>query len=276
MVDLLRRRRRAPNVRPDVDPATVARITEAGRRLAAWRAGSTPPLSLLRARRARRRRQRRLVATTAAALVLAGATGAALLSQPGSQRVSTSATPGASSSTSPGTGRPSRRATSGGREPSVRVALHLDRTVVPADGTPIVGEAVVTNTTRATITVETCQPPPSRSDAWLFVGLANATISYNPAVATPACAPSIKLHPGANDFPITVMTTFQSCTQSPARATRQHPACTRLGPPSLPPGTYTTRVLTYGLPAGWQHPAPLRVTLRPTGDASPAVRSLTR
>ena len=137
---------------------------------------------------------------------------------------------------------------------SVNITIELDRTQVTA-GTPIHGQAFVTNTTGKPIALDACA-----ADGWLFVGLTNAHVAFEPAVTVPTC-PADRLLPGLNRFPITVSTSYQSCTQSSAQASVQRPACNHSGPPALPPGRYVTKVITLGLPGTTQLPPPIRVTL---------------
>jgi hypothetical protein len=113
-------------------------------------------------------------------------------------------------------------------------------------GHPIHGTAILTNASSKTILVEACA-----EDGWLFVGLANKNVPYDPAVATVACNATIKLKPGANRFAIAVSTDYDVCTNSGGV-----PACGR-----LPSGTYHVAVTTLGLPKGTTFGAHIRVTL---------------
>lgn len=139
----------------------------------------------------------------------------------------------------------------------VEMRLVLDRTRVSA-GTPIRGEPLLANTTGRVITVKACA-----RDGWLSVGLTDSEVSYNPLNPLIVCPPTIRLSPGLNRFPISISTNFQACTQTSSQATEQLPACTSHGMPSLPPGRYTTEIVTSGLPAGTQLPPAIEVTLLP-------------
>ena len=139
------------------------------------------------------------------------------------------------------------------------LAITLDHTLVTA-GTPIKGTAVFTNRTGSPITVDACA-----ADGWLDVGLSNHTITYNPANPLIACTPTVQLAPGVTRTPVTVMTTYQGCTQS-APGTPEYPPCNPDGLPPLPAGTYHTVVITSGLPAGT--PAPNIITVALNHDAS--------
>ena len=118
----------------------------------------------------------------------------------------------------------------------ISIQIRLSKTnVVP--GVPIRGTAILTNASRKAILVDSCA-----SDGWLFVGLMNKSISFNPAVASVFCAPSIVLRPGANRFSIVLSTRYQNCV--PTSAERCPP------PPALPKGRYRTSVVIIGLPKG--------------------------
>lgn len=136
------------------------------------------------------------------------------------------------------------------------IRILLGQTRVTA-GQTIKGFAVITNRTSKRITVEACA-----LDGWLDVGIANKAITYDPATSAVACAPTVHLNPGVNGFPIRVVTTFQSCIQPGGGPTTVNdPPCGRNGIPPLPAGHYTTKVITFGLPAGTPAPAPVAVTL---------------
>ena len=130
---------------------------------------------------------------------------------------------------------------------SVRFTL---RATTAKAGVPIKGTVTITNATSTTLMVESCA-----TDGWLWVGLANKTTPFSPVVATVACAATIKLRPGANRFPVTVMTVYE------VFADVGKPHCKNPGPPPLPKGTYRTDVVTLGLPKGSPTLTHLRVTL---------------
>ena len=163
---------------------------------------------------------------------------------------------GATARTILGSFRPS----SASRKPSpVEIRLVLSTTQVVA-GTPIRAEALLTNTTGRTITVNTCA-----ADGWLFVGLTNNRVSYNAFRFLMACSPTVHLRPGVNRFAAPISARFQGCTETLSEATPQLPAC--IPPETMPPlpvGRYTTKVVTFGLPHGTQLPSPIRVTLLAT------------
>lgn len=142
----------------------------------------------------------------------------------------------------------------------VTIRLRLDRTeVVP--GAAIRGVATLTNTTRRTITVETCA-----ADGWLDVGLSNQHIGFEPACGAVACAPTVHLAPGPNRFPVAVATTYDACTQSATRATSQEPACSSNGLPPLPTGIYTPRSSRSDSPQGRTSPCPPPSSCRGRAD----------
>jgi hypothetical protein len=163
---------------------------------------------------------------------------------------------GATARTILGSFRPS----SASRSPSpVEIRLVLSATQVVA-GTPIRAEALLTNTTGRTITVNTCA-----ADGWLFVGLTNNRVRYDALRLMMACRPTVHLRPGVNRFAVSISTRFQGCTETLSEATPQLPAC--IPPETMPPlpvGKYTTKVVTFGLPHGTQLPSPITVTLLAT------------
>jgi hypothetical protein len=130
---------------------------------------------------------------------------------------------------------------------SIRVDLEA---TTAKDGEPILGFAILTNSSSKTVVVESCA-----SDGWLFVGLANKGVPFRPIVLTDACVPSIKLRPGANQFAVKVATTYQECGMHSA------PFCAKSGSPALPRGTYHLDVITLGLPKGTRVLTRSRVTL---------------
>jgi len=163
---------------------------------------------------------------------------------------------GATARTILGSLRPS---SSSSRPSPVEIRLVLSTTqLVP--GTPIRGEALLTNTTGRTITVNTCA-----ADGWLFVRLTNNRVNYEPLRLMMACSPTVHLRPGVNRFSVSISTRFQGCTETRSEATPQLPAC--IPPETMPPlpaGKYSIRVVTFGLPPGTQLPSPIRVTLLAT------------
>jgi len=135
----------------------------------------------------------------------------------------------------------------------VRVALQHSRVVA---GQPIKGTVVLTNTTSRQITVESCA-----QNGWLQVGLKGRGYTYQASSTLVACPPTIRLAPGANRFPVTVLTTYESCLQPGGESVTSLPPCTSTGPPSLPAGRYSTTVFIMGLPDMTEAPHPITVTL---------------
>ena len=140
----------------------------------------------------------------------------------------------------------------------VNVVLAQHRAVA---GHPIKGTVVLTNTTSRQITVETCA-----RNGWLAVGLSGHVDSYPFAHTLIGCAPTVRLAPGANRFPVIVVTTYAGCTQpQPAGGsspTLAMPTCTVAGPPPLPAGSYSTKVDLVGLGGLTQVPNQVVVHLR--------------
>jgi hypothetical protein len=161
---------------------------------------------------------------------------------------------------------PSAVASTSPRAPiKVRVMLRTQRV---AAGDPIRGSVVLTNTTRTTITVDTCA-----LDGWLAVGLHGKVDSYPFGGFEVACPPTVRLAPGANRFPVTVSTSSAGCTQpspggSPSSLT---PACTEsdghVSQPPLPAGRYATELSIAGLPGLTRLPNRIVVTLTPPARA---------
>jgi hypothetical protein len=154
-----------------------------------------------------------------------------------------------------------------GAPASLKARLVLDQTTVKA-GSTIKGTLIFTNTTSQPILVNTCA-----MDIWDEVGLQTrqiavaTTLPFTPEVM---CSPSIELLPGVNRFPVQISTTFNDYgpCYSPS-STKKTPMCHNLThtgrSPPLPPGRYTTDYLIRGMPADFQPPDPVTVTLRPSG-----------
>ena len=140
----------------------------------------------------------------------------------------------------------------------VRVTLAQDRVVA---GQSIKGTVVFTNTTARHITVDTCA-----ANGWLAVGLTGRVDSYPFAHTLIGCAPTVRLAPGVNRFPVTIITTSAGCTQpQPAGGsspTPSLPTCTVSGPPPLPAGSYSTKVDVVGLAGLTRAPNRVVVHLR--------------
>jgi hypothetical protein len=131
----------------------------------------------------------------------------------------------------------------------ITIRISLSRTRVVA-GQSIKGTAVLTNTGSKAIVVQQCA-----LDGWLAVGLANQTIRFTPGFLEVACPPSVVLEPGTTRFPVTVLTTYESCLQPAGESTTFVPKCfpphhsSPSNPlPPLPAGVYSIKVVTMGLP----------------------------
>ena len=152
-------------------------------------------------------------------------------------------------------------ATAGSPSHPVKVRVIVGRHRVVA-GHSIEGTVVLTNTTARQITVDTCA-----ANGWLAVGLSGRVDSYPFAHTDIGCAPTVRLVPGINRFPVTVITTYASCTQpQPAGGsspTPSTPTCTVAGPPPLPAGSYVTKVDVVGLGGLTQAPNRVVVHLSP-------------
>ncbi len=144
----------------------------------------------------------------------------------------------------------------------IRVLLTQSHTVA---GRPIEGTVILTNTTADRITVGTCA-----ENGWLAIGLRGHVDSLPFARTAVACAPTVRLAPGANRFRVTVITTYAGCTQpEPAggsRPTLTLPTCTVAGPPPLPAGTYFTTLDVVGLAGLTERPNRVAVTLKAPGN----------
>ena len=153
--------------------------------------------------------------------------------------------------------------------PPVAVQVILGTHHVVA-GHPIKGAVVLTNTTRNKITVNTCA-----LDGWLQVGLHGKVDSLPFGGFLVGCAPTVRLAPGTRRFPVTVITTYASCTQASPEGSplSKAPPCTEsdghVSQPPLPAGRYVTRLFVTGL-AGLTR-APNRVVVTLTAPATPPV-----
>jgi hypothetical protein len=153
---------------------------------------------------------------------------------------------------------------SGGQKANapITIRVKLDRTRVVV-GTPIKGTAVLTNESSKAILVQQCA-----TDGWLAVGLTNKKIGFSPAWALVRCAPSVVLKPGPNRFLLKVITTYESCLQPGGQSTILIPKCfsSDSSPilPPLPPGRYSTKVVTMGLPSNTAVSHSVAVSLLPS------------
>jgi len=106
------------------------------------------------------------------------------------------------------------------------------------------GTVLLTNTTHQTITVNTCA-----TNGWLQVGLKGHGFAYQACSLLILCPPSIRLVPGANRFSVTVLTSYESCSQPEGKSLTPTPKCiSNHGLPPLPSGKYSTTVSNFGLP----------------------------
>ncbi len=142
--------------------------------------------------------------------------------------------------------------------PALTMQVVLDRTRVVA-GSTINGEVVLTNTTPGPVSVTYCP-----DSGLVEVGLMNSHVPFDPAISAVYCSAILQLPPGPNDFPIQVLTTYQSCIGTGAAAVPTPPSCTPSGPPPLPSGNYWTAVVsTSGLSPATPSGTPIEVTLLP-------------
>ena len=151
-------------------------------------------------------------------------------------------------------------AASGSPPPPIKVQVILTQRAVVA-GQAIQGTVVLTNTTTRAITVGTCA-----EDGWLAVGLSGRVDSYPFGSLLVACSSTVRLAPGANRFPVKVITTYAGCIQ-PQPAGDSHPTpllpwCTVAGSPPLPKGRYVTKVHIVGLAGLTQTPNHVVVQLK--------------
>ena len=137
----------------------------------------------------------------------------------------------------------------------IRIRVALDQRRVVA-GRPIHGTAVLTNTTSRQVLVQSCA-----RNGWLQVGLKGHGYTFRASSTLIACPPSIRLTPGANRFPVTVLTTYDGCLQPGGKSATSLPACTSKGPPPLPAGRYSTTVFVSGLAHMTEFSRPTTVTL---------------
>ena len=145
----------------------------------------------------------------------------------------------------------------------IEVSLSLPHHRVVA-GHTIKGTVVLTNGSSRSILVNTCA-----EDGWLEVGLKGHGYTFEETNSLVACKPTVRLKPGANRFPVEVLTSYDSCQQPPEAPSAALPACIATGSsatelPPLPVGTYATKVYIVGLPHLTQTPNRLAVTLEPT------------
>jgi hypothetical protein len=204
---------------------------------------------------------RLLLLATGAALVVAGvSTSVVLTSQSGSVGHSIAGSSGnqKGSPVYPTVTRgTSAQVTQGTSQQPITARLLLEQTNAGA-GKPIRGEMTLTNTTTQPISVP--------CGSWIYVGLTNSTIKYDPAQPANLCAPESALPPGPSTFQVSILTTYTSCSYS-LSTNANVPHC-KSGQgvdriPPLPPGTYYTKIVF-----GWADskqiatPPSIEVTLR--------------
>lgn len=144
--------------------------------------------------------------------------------------------------------------------PPIKVHIALAKHRVMA-GQPIKATVLLTNTAHRAITVNACA-----QNGWLQVGLKGHGYAYAANSLLILCPHSIRLAPGANRYPVTVITTYEGCVQpGGGRATPQTPFCASKGLPALPPGNYSTVVSIMGLEHLTRSPNRIAVTLTEPG-----------
>jgi hypothetical protein len=142
---------------------------------------------------------------------------------------------------------------------TLTVRIHLDRTRVTA-GLNLNGYALLTNNTRKPLALYGC------SNEWLLVGLENASIPFNPAIADD-CFGKTPLAPlTSRRVAVSVSTTYTGCGGGQAG-----PPCPKFGSPQLPLGVYGIKVIPLGLPKGSTvaPAAPVTILNAVTGSTSP-------
>lgn len=147
----------------------------------------------------------------------------------------------------------------------IEVGLILNATEVLA-GQQLGATVTLTNTTSAAIVMRlTCD-----GTAPIYVGLGNANVQFRrPPIPANACPPrSIRLRVGENRFPISIATTYQSCTttanSSSSVSANGVPPCTDASGelPPLPAGSYLTNVYIDGLSVEVKMPTKQDVTVK--------------
>jgi hypothetical protein len=146
--------------------------------------------------------------------------------------------------------------TRAGRQAALQGRVLLDRARAVA-GEPVKGVVLLTDTTKKPVTVETCA-----ADGWLEVGLEGHNVAFGASSLLIGCKPSVRIWPGVNRFPITILTTYMSCVPPGSQSIGPTTICVPAGKsrlptgalseayaePALPPGTYHTKVILVGLP----------------------------
>jgi PASTA domain len=147
-------------------------------------------------------------------------------------------------------------------QPPIKVTVSLSSHRVVA-GQPISGIVVLTNTSTRAITVNTCA-----INGWLAVGLSGKVNSYPFGHTLVGCAPSIRIKPGTNRFPVRVITTYPVCTEAEPSGSHPTPAAPncvlshgQMTSPPLPAGMYLSKVDIVGLPGLTRTPNRVAVSL---------------
>jgi len=137
--------------------------------------------------------------------------------------------------------------------PQLRTRLELSATRIVA-GSPIEGTLVVTNSSSTAINLtRECRPQ-------YEVTLTNSRFPPAYAFLTSCTDAPFVIHPGVTRLPITVRTTYLSCTNTPTSgADSSFPKCTATGDPAMPDGTYEAILVGDQLPL--PAPKPVVVTL---------------
>jgi hypothetical protein len=141
----------------------------------------------------------------------------------------------------------------------VTTDLSLDTTTVPA-GTTIKGYLVVHNP-GPQIDLNTVGGGPLHCHPGFGVTLSSPTVPpQEPAFAADCSSAKLLVGHGTVRLAVTVITTYESCTNDPSGVSRRTPSCDADGMPKLPPGTYTATV-EWSDKAPLPAPPPVMVTL---------------
>jgi hypothetical protein len=129
-------------------------------------------------------------------------------------------------------------------------------------GSDVHATLVIDNTTDKTVTLE---PPGTCREKWA-VSLTNATVPLTLTFTTECGLQRTRLLPGANRFPVIVLTTYTGCVRQGAVGTAITVRCLPDGSlPPLPSGQYQVVLSTF--PAG-RLPAPAALTVHVTAPGS--------
>jgi hypothetical protein len=122
-------------------------------------------------------------------------------------------------------------------EKRATLTIRLDQTTTRA-GLPINGVAVVDNRGPAFAF-------PGGQCGWLEVGLENQQLTFRAKFSHVGCG-SVQVPEGVSRYPISVSTTMSQCSPPGAPGASMATACSIGHMPPLPPGRYTTVVITGG------------------------------